>query len=120
MLAEGKRKSTRRDREPAGLFSELPAALRRLRVAKKLSTRQAAKRAGVSQSEWSLWESGERTLQLDNLARVLRAIDATLHDLADELEGERVGRQKAGDVLALLAELHARNKVLEEELRERG
>lgn len=116
MVAEARRKSRSSRRAPEALFADLPAVLVRLREKRKRSPATAARRAGVSRSEWSLWEAGDRALSLDSLARALRGIGATLHDLADELEGPTADGRNASDVLGLLADLHARNKLLEEEI----
>jgi transcriptional regulator with XRE-family HTH domain len=52
----------------------VPARMAKFRHAAKLSRREAAKRAGIAQPEWSRFESGER---LPNLLR-LAAIADTL------------------------------------------
>jgi transcriptional regulator with XRE-family HTH domain len=107
-------------RPPTDLASAIPAALRRLRESRSLSQRALATRSrSFTQGELAQWEAAPdtqknaRQISLGNLSRVLSALDASLHDLADALDGPRIAATSPSDVLRLVADQHARILELE-------
>jgi len=64
----------------------LSAALRRRRLARKLSQQELAKRLGSSQSRVAKMEAADPTVSLDLLMRGLLVLGATARDLAKALQ----------------------------------
>ena len=61
-------------------------ALGMLRRRKGKSMRQAAERAGISQSTFRLWELGQVDPSIEHLRAALLALEGDFHDLQDVLE----------------------------------
>ncbi len=103
-------------RPEEALFSRaaMSVALARLQEKSGRSQSEAARYAGVSPSEWTEWVKGNRGIELNNLARALRGVNATIHDLADELEGPQ--EPVLPSVLNLIAELAERNERLRQQV----
>jgi transcriptional regulator with XRE-family HTH domain len=65
------------------------AALKRLRVAKRISQRELAKKTGIDRGDIIDYEKGRVWPQARSLVRLLDALDATADDLFPGPEGER-------------------------------
>ena len=59
----------------AGFVADFAARLRAAREKAKLTTAQAAQRAGVSNSAWLMYESGRRFPREDLLPQIGRAVN---------------------------------------------
>jgi transcriptional regulator with XRE-family HTH domain len=64
---------------------QVGAALRRLRLERRLAMKQVAARAGVTRPMLSRYEHGQQHPSLPNLVRVLRAMDCTAEDFGRHL-----------------------------------
>jgi transcriptional regulator with XRE-family HTH domain len=64
---------------------QVGAALRRLRLARRLGQKQVAGRAGVTVSMLSRYERGQQHPSLPNLVKVLRALDCSAEDFGRHL-----------------------------------
>lgn len=65
------------------------ALIRKLRNEKGLTLRQLAKRAGVSESCLSRWESGDRVPNIDAYIRTIEALDAEVVIIRKKGETEK-------------------------------
>jgi len=64
---------------------QVGAALRRIRLARRLLSKQVASRAGISRPMLSRYELGRQHPSLPNLVRVLRALDCSAEDFGKRL-----------------------------------
>jgi transcriptional regulator with XRE-family HTH domain len=72
-------------------LSEVAAGNVRARRARlRLTQRQAADRAGLARSIWSVIESGQRRLTLDDAWRICGALDMDIRDLLDGAPDEAI------------------------------
>lgn len=69
-----------------GMFDLTPRALTLLRVQKNLQQKELSERSGVGRAAISRYESGKASPSLDNLGRLLKAMDADPMDFAEALE----------------------------------
>jgi transcriptional regulator with XRE-family HTH domain len=83
----------------AAAARELGAELRNLRTTAGLNTRQLAGRVGVSHSNISHWETGNRLVPLDHLRPILDALDVGGDD-RDRLLGLRRQAEGPGELSA--------------------
>lgn len=98
-----------------GMFDHTPRALAWLRVEKGLQQKELSERSGVGRAAISRYESGKATPSLENLGRLLQALEVGPRDFAhclehlrEDLEGVPVSarsrvrrRPRAGDPDAL-------------------
>lgn len=71
------------DKEQPSLSVVAAENIRAKRARLRLTQRQAAARAGVQPSTWSVIESGQRRLTLDDAWRVCEALGMDMSDLLD-------------------------------------
>jgi transcriptional regulator with XRE-family HTH domain len=71
----------------------LGAALRELRTRAGLTQKELGARAGADDTYLSQVEGGHRDIRWSTVTRLLCALDATIHDLAAEVE--RQGRSRS-------------------------
>lgn len=64
------------------------ANIRAKRARLKIPQREAAERAGIAPSVWSVIESGNRRLTFDDAWRVCEALEMSLADILDGLPAE--------------------------------
>jgi len=69
-----------------GMFDYTPRALAWLRVEKGLQQKELSERSGVGRAAISRYESGKATPSLENLGRLLKALDVGPRDFAYCLE----------------------------------
>jgi transcriptional regulator with XRE-family HTH domain len=69
--------------DPPTLSVVVAENIRAKRARLRIPQREAAERAGVATSVWSVIESGRRRLTLEDALRVCRALDMTLADLLE-------------------------------------
>jgi transcriptional regulator with XRE-family HTH domain len=94
-------------------FKRTGAALRRWRVAEKLSMDQAAWRVGVTAPVWSAWETGAKRPAFENALRLEELTDGTvpfeawcygpaLFDVLRRVVALRDDREEAGESSAVI------------------
>jgi transcriptional regulator with XRE-family HTH domain len=72
--------------KPEDLVSrQVGAALRRLRLERRLGQKQVAARAGITRPMLSRYEHGQQHPSLPNLVKVLRALDCSAEDFGRHL-----------------------------------
>lgn len=71
----------------------LGAALRELRTRAGLTQKELGTRAGADDTYLSQVEGGHRDIRWSTVTRLLRALDATIADLAAEVERQRRARR---------------------------
>jgi transcriptional regulator with XRE-family HTH domain len=64
---------------------QVGGALRRLRLERRLLSKQVASRAGISRPTLSRYEHGRQHPSLPNLVKVLRALDCSAEDFGRHL-----------------------------------
>ncbi len=64
---------------------QVGGALRRLRLERRLLSKQVASRAGISRPMLSRYEHGQQHPSLPNLVKVLRALDCSAEDFGRHL-----------------------------------
>lgn len=69
-----------------GMFDLTPRALTLLRVQKNLQQKELSERSGVGRAAISRYESGKASPSLENLGRLLEALEVGPMDLAETLE----------------------------------
>jgi transcriptional regulator with XRE-family HTH domain len=74
-------------------YQRLCSLLRQLRHEAGLTQVQVAARLGVPQSFVSKYESGERRLDVVELGHVAGALEATVREVLDQLDGQESGGQ---------------------------
>jgi len=84
--AEGEGVPSGRGSEPLAVFAGLGSALRRLRVRRGLTQRQAAAAAGMTRAMISDFEREAVVPSVRTLDRLLRALGVSVDELARELE----------------------------------
>ena len=69
-----------------GMFDLTPRALTLLRVQKNLQQKELSERSGVGRAAISRYESGKASPSLENLGRLLKALEVGPLDFAETLE----------------------------------
>jgi len=69
-----------------GMFDLTPRALTLLRVQKNLQQKELSERSGVGRAAISRYESGKASPSLENLGRLLKALEVGPMDFAETLE----------------------------------
>jgi transcriptional regulator with XRE-family HTH domain len=69
-----------------GMFDHTPRALAWLRAEKGLQQKELSERSGVGRAAISRYESGKATPSLENLGRLLEALDVGPQDFAECLD----------------------------------
>lgn len=87
-------------------------ALMRLRERAQVTNKELGEILGISQSSVSRYQAEDANPQWDTVVRMLKALDATVFDLAEELETRESLRATSEELAEIRARLAAIERVL--------